>query len=75
LRGYLPENNHEIFFKEKERLAKEQSKNIENELKELEFFTTNFFIRVQKIIDDYQKKYSLAAKFISEKYNVFQEML
>lgn len=65
--------NHEIFFKEKDLLAKKQSKNLENKLKKFEIFTKNFLTKIGKLIDDYQKKYNIAAKFITEKYNVYQK--
>ncbi len=67
------EVNHEIFFMEKERLTKKQSKNLENELKKLEIFTKNFLMKIEKLIDSYQKKYNIAPKFITEKYDIYQK--
>jgi hypothetical protein len=66
------EVNHEIFFKEKERLAKKQSKNLENKLEQFEMFTNKFSIKIERLIDSYQKKYNIAPKFIIEKYRLYQ---
>jgi hypothetical protein len=54
-------------------LTKKQSKNLENELKKLEIFTKNFLMKIEKLIDSYQKKYNIAPKFITEKYDIYQK--
>ena len=65
-------NNHEIFFKEKERLAKRKNKNLEDKLKQLEIFTNKFSIKIERLVDNYQEKYNIAPKFIIEKYRLYQ---
>jgi len=67
--------NHEIFFKEKERIAKKQSINLENKLCEVEIFTNSFLMKIEKLIENYQKKYGIAAKFVTEKYDVYRKFL
>lgn len=66
------EKKHDIFFKDKERLAKKQCNDLKNTLKRFSDFTENLLIDINKLIEKYQKKYGISAKYITDKYEIFK---
>jgi len=66
------EKKHDIFFKDKERLAKKQCNDLENTIKELSNFTENLLAETNKLVDKYQKKYGISAKYVTDKYDIFK---
>jgi len=66
------EKKHDIFFKDKERLAKKQCNDLKNTLKRLCVFTENLLTETNKLIEKYQKKYGISAKYITDKYEIFK---
>lgn len=65
------EKKHDIFFKDKERLAKKQCNDLKNTLKRLSDFTENLLTKTNKLIEKYQKKYGISAKYVTDKYKIF----
>ncbi len=66
------EKKHGIFFKEKEQLAKQQCDDLENTINELGNFTENLLAETNKLIEKYQKKYGISAKYVTDKYEIFK---
>jgi len=68
---FWKENNH-IFNKYLEKIAKKETKQLKNSIKEIEDITKKLFVELEKITDIYCKKYGISMKFVTEKYNVYR---
>ena len=59
-------------FNEKERVSNKQWNDLENTLKNLYDVTNNLLLEINKLIENYQKRYRISAKYITDKYEIFR---
>ena len=62
------EKNREKFIKEKENIAETQCKKLEDTLTEIEGITKDLIIKLQKLIERYEKKYGIPKRSVADKY-------
>jgi len=61
---------HDIFFKEKEKIAEKECEDLKKSLKKLSNFTEYQLSEIDKLIEKYQKKYGFSPKYIDDKYEI-----